>query len=144
MPITIILPTSAKCSSTRLLLFLQASCALRITSLNRLHCEYSKTLCNSLAYQNSCLNSFTCFMFSNVSSVVVASASILRASSIVLILSRKFSFFKPLRFLYCLVLSPDHALVTSSVRIANSLLFSIPCSFHVSVSSLRARIVCSL
>ena len=51
-------------------------------------------------------------------SVVVASASILRTNSSVVMLSRRFSFFKPLRFLYCRVFMPDHAFVISSVRIA--------------------------
>ena len=44
-------------------------------------------------------------------SVVVASASILRTNSSVVMLSRRFSFFKPLRFLYCRVFMPDHAFV---------------------------------
>ena len=53
-------------------------------------------------------------------SVVVASASMLRTNSNVVMLSRRFSFFKPLRFLYCRVFMPDHAFVISSVRIAYS------------------------
>ena len=49
-----------------------------------------------------------------------ASASILSTNSRSVILSRRFSFFKPLRFLYCRVVMPDHALNTSSVKIAYS------------------------
>jgi len=51
--------------------------------------------------------------------------------------------FKPLRFLYCLVLIPDHARVISSVRIAYSLPFCTPCLRHSSVNSLRMRIASS-
>ena len=61
-----------------------------------------------------------------VSSVVVASASIFKTISRVVILSLRFSFFKPFRFLYPLVVIPDHALVISSVRIAYSTPFCIP------------------
>ena len=68
-------------------------------------------------------------------SVVVASASILSTSSKVVMLSRKFSFVSPFRFLYCLVVIPDHAREISSVRIAYSMPFSTPRRSHSSVSS---------
>ena len=71
-----------------------------------------------------------------------ASANIFSASSNVLILSRRFSFFNPFRFLYCRVFSPDHAFVTSSVKMAYSCPFCTPCALHASVNSLRARMVC--
>ena len=51
-------------------------------------------------------------------SVVVASAGMFRTSSRVVMLSRRFSFFRPFRSLYCPVLMPDYAFVISSVRMA--------------------------
>ena len=75
---------------------------------------------------------------------VDASASIVKTNSVSLMLSRRFSFFSPLRFLYCRVVMPDHVRVISSVRIANSRPFSTPRFCHSSVSSFRMRIESSL
>ena len=49
-----------------------------------------------------------------------ASAKILRASSIFVILSRRLSFFNPLKFLYCATVFPLHSLVIKLVRMAYS------------------------
>ena len=59
-------------------------------------------------------------------SVVVASASIFSTSSSVVMLSRRFSFFNPFRFLYWRVDIPDHAREISSVRMAYSTPFCTP------------------
>ena len=52
-------------------------------------------------------------------SLVEAYASILKISSVFVILSSRFSFFNPLRILYSLVVLPDQALVIMSVKVAN-------------------------
>lgn len=77
-------------------------------------------------------------------SVVETSANIFKTNSRLVILSRKLSFLSPLNFLYNFTDFHDHALVISSVRIANSKPSFMPRSFHSSVSSLRTSIVLSL
>lgn len=77
-------------------------------------------------------------------SFVEVSASIFKTNSVVLILSRRFSFFSPFRDLYCLVDIPAQALVISSVNIAYSFPCCTPRFCHSSVSSFRTRIVKSL
>ena len=57
--------------------------------------------------------------------------------SLIHILSRRLSFVRPLRRLYCRVVMPDQARVISSVRIAYSIPAFTPRSCHSSVSSLR-------
>jgi len=59
-------------------------------------------------------------VFSLDISVVVASASMFKTNSRLLILSRRFSFLSSLNCLYCLVVSPHHAWVISSVSMAYS------------------------
>ena len=76
-------------------------------------------------------------------SVVVASANIFSTSSSVVMLSRRFSFFKPFRFLYWRVDIPDHAWEISSVRMAYSTPFCTPRASHSSVNSLRTWMACS-
>ena len=61
------------------------------------------------------------FFFDN--SVVEVSASKFRTNSKFVMLSLRLSFFKSLKFLYPLVVKPDHAFVISYVRIAYSKLF---------------------
>src|SRR5690606_34787804 len=79
--------------------------------------------------------------FSLLISVVVASASIFKTSSKLLILSLRLSFLRPLKFLYFLTVNPLHALVISSVRIAYSIPFFTPLSSHSSVSSFLTSIL---
>ena len=76
-------------------------------------------------------------------SVVEVYASIFKISSVVLMLSRRFCFFKPFSFLYCCVFIPDQARVISLVKIAYSLPCVTPLSCHSSVSSLRTWIACN-
>src|SRR3989344_4370283 len=74
-------------------------------------------------------------------SVVAVSASIFKTSSRLVILSRKFSFFKSFRFLYCLVVNPAHALDISLVKMANSNPSFAPRFSH---SSVRAFLISML
>ena len=78
--------------------------------------------------------------FSEIS-FVVAYANIFKISSIFVILSLKFSFLSPLKFLYSLTLFPDHAFVISFVNIAKSSCFEIPTLFHSSVNCFLTSIV---
>src|SRR5450759_1927901 len=73
--------------------------------------------------------------FSLLISVVVASASIFKTNSRLVILSLRFSFFKFLCCLYCFTLLPLHAFVIMPVRVANSCPFFIPVLSHSSVNS---------
>jgi len=63
-------------------------------------------------------------------SLVAVSANMFRTNSVVLMLSRKLSFFSPLYVLYCLVVMPLQAFVISSVKTAYSLTPDTPLSFH--------------
>lgn len=69
------------------------------------------------------------FLFFKISDVV-ASANIFRISSILVILSRRFSFFSPLNSLYSRVVIPAQACVMTSVRIANCTPSFNPLLFH--------------
>lgn len=76
-------------------------------------------------------------------STVAASATMFNANSIVVMLSRRLSFFKPLKRLYPPVVMPDHSLVIMSVKVAYCCPSFTPERCHSSVSSLRAFMVCS-
>src|ERR1017187_9225902 len=52
-------------------------------------------------------------------SLVDASASMFKINSVLVMLSRRFSFFNPLRILYSFVVLSAHALVIISVSVAN-------------------------
>jgi len=74
-------------------------------------------------------------------SVVLASASMLSTSSRLVILSRRFSFFKPFSFLYSFTVLSLQPLVMISVSMANSWPFFTPRFSHSSVSSFRTSIL---
>ena len=87
----------------------------------------------------SALSLRPCGFFFLESSVVGASASILRMSFILLILSRRFSLCKPFKSLYCRVVMPDHASEIISVKEAYPKPL-MPLRSHSSVKSLRISI----
>ena len=100
---------------------------------------------SSLADLAACTPSFAIFLFSSspsglcflASSYVAASPKSARITSILDILSLKFSFRIPLYSLYCFAFIPDHSSYIVLVNIAYSTPSLMPLLFHTLVNSLN-------